>query len=298
MKLATYLSVITAAIIIIIKIIAWIYTDSLSLLASLADSVLDVISSLLNMLAVHYALQPADDDHRFGHGKAEDIASFAQSAFIAGSALFIVIQAIGRAVDPHPLENENIGILVMLISILLTLALISFQKYVIARTNSGVIKADLLHYITDLFVNIIVIMSLLASIFMDIGVIDTIMSFAIAAYISKGAWQVGRGAFDNLMDKEMPDSDRAKIISCVLSNKDVRGMHDLRTRISGIKSFIQFHVELNGDITLRDANKIADSLEHSLEQIFPNAEVIVHQDPECGNDDTPLQHGRVIAVKR
>ncbi len=297
MKMATYYSVATAILIIIIKIIAWIYTDSLSLLASLADSVLDVIASLLNLFAVHYALQPADDDHRFGHGKAEDIASFAQSAFIAGSAMFIVIQAIGRTIDPHPLQNEIIGIAVMIASIVFTVALLSFQKYVIAKTNSSVIKADFLHYITDVFVNIMVIISFLASMYMDIGSIDTIMSFAIAAYIFKGSWQVGRRAFDNLMDKEMPDADRMKIVECILSDKNVLGMHDLRTRISGMKSFIQFHVELNGEITLKSANQIADNLEHSISQLYPNAEVIVHQDPECCNDDTPLEHGRIVAVK-
>lgn len=297
MKLATYFSVATAVVIIIVKVIAWVYTDSLSLLASLADSLLDVIASLLNLFAVRYALVPADEDHRFGHGKAEDIASFAQSAFIAGSALFIVIEAVSRSINPQPLQNEGIGIIVMIISIVLTIGLVLFQKYVIAKTNSGVIKADLLHYITDLFVNMMVIISLLTSMFLNIGGVDTILSFVIAAYIFKGAWSVGRGAFDNLMDKEMPDTDRAKIMECVLSNKNVRGMHDLRTRISGMSRFIQFHVELDGSMTLRESNKIAHTLEHSLEGLFPNTEVIVHQDNEHDNDEVPLAQGRVLPVK-
>jgi ferrous-iron efflux pump FieF len=296
MRMATYFSVATASIIIVIKVIAWVYTDSISLLASLADSVLDVIASLVNLFAVRYALQPADEDHRFGHGKAEEIAAFAQSAFIAGSALFIIIEAIRRAINPQILQNEPIGIAVMLVSIVLTVGLISFQKHVISQTNSSVIKADFLHYITDLFVNILVIASLTASMFMDIGYIDTIISFIIAAYIFKGAWGVGRGAFDNLMDKEMPDSDRFKIMECVLSNKNVHGMHDLRTRISGMKNFIQFHVELDGDMTLKVADKIADNLELNLKGLFPNAEIIVHQDPEGGSDNTPLEKGRVVPV--
>lgn len=296
-KIATYLSVITAVIIIIVKVIAWVYTDSLSLLASLADSVLDVIASLVNLFAVRYALQPADEDHRFGHGKAEDIASFAQSAFIAGSALFIVIEAIGRSINPQPLQNESIGVLVMIVSIILTIGLVLFQKHVIAKTNSSVIKADFLHYVTDLLVNAMVIISLVASAFMGIDWVDTVISFIIAAYIFKGAWYVGRGAFDNLMDKEMPDSDRLKIMECVLANKDVRGMHDLRTRVSGMQKFIQFHVELDGSITLQAANSIAHILEDALEKLFPNAEVIVHQDNEHGNDEVPLQHGRVVPVK-
>lgn len=295
MRFATYFSVATALIIIIVKVVAWVYTDSLSILASLADSFLDIIASLINLFAVHYALQPADEDHRFGHGKAEDIAAFAQSAFITGSALFIVIEAIGRVIKPQEMQHESIGIAVMCISTILTFALVSFQKHVISKTGSGVIKADFLHYMMDLVVNAMVIASLLASMFMDISVLDTIISLIIAAYIFKGAWGVGRGAFDNLMDKEMPDSDRAKILECILANKNVHGVHDLRTRISGMKSFIQFHVELDGSMTLNMADSIADALEKSLIILFPNSEVIVHQDPE--NDEVPLERGRVVPVK-
>jgi len=280
MKLATYFSVATAFVIIIIKVTAWIYTDSLSVLASLADSILDVISSLVNLLAVHYALRPADEDHRFGHGKAEDIASFAQSAFIAGSALFITIQAIGRSIDPHPLQNEATGIIVMVVSIFLTISLLLFQRYVIKHTNSSVIKSDYMHYVTDVFVNLMVIFSLLSSRFVSSGIVDTIISFVIAAYIFKGSWRVGKSAFDNLMDKEMPDSEREKIKECVLSNPNARGMHDLRTRVSGINKFIQFHVELDSDISLKSANLIAHEIETQLEILFPNSEVIVHQDHE------------------
>jgi ferrous-iron efflux pump FieF len=280
MKRATYFSVFTAVFIIIIKIGAWIYTDSLSVLASLADSVLDVISSILNLFAVHYALRPADEDHRFGHGKAEDIAAFAQSAFIAGSALFITIEAIGRSIDNHPLQNELAGMAVMAVSILLTIALLLYQKYVIKLTNSSVIKSDFIHYVTDVVVNFAVIFSLFSSKFMQSGGVDTLISFAIAAYIFRGAWQVGKGAFDNLMDKEMPDEQRAKITECVLSNPNVQGMHELRTRVSGMNKFIQFHVELDSNISLKSANMISHELEEQLVALFPNAEVIVHQDHE------------------
>lgn len=298
MRMATYCSVFTASMIIIVKVAAWIYTDSLSLLASLADSLLDVVASLINMFALHYALQPADENHRFGHGKAEDIASFAQSAFIAGSAMFIVIQAIGRSIDPHHLQNEAIGIYVMLISMALTIALIIFQKYVVRKTNSGLVKADLLHYSMDVVVNAMVLVSLFASLYMEMGIVDTLVSFAIAAYIFKGAWEVGLPAFNNLMDAEMPDSDRAKIMACVLANSNVQGMHDLRTRVSGMTKFIQFHVELDGDISLKAANKIADDLELAVQELFPHAEVIVHQDPENDSKEISLQEGRVVPAKK
>jgi ferrous-iron efflux pump FieF len=283
MRRATYFSVAVAMIIIIIKVGAWIYTGSLSMLASLADSVLDVIASLINLFAVSYALKPADDDHRFGHGKAEDIASFAQSAFIAGSALFITIEAIHRSIGQPPLQNEATGIIAMAISTILTLFLLSYQKYVINRTNSSVIKADFLHYVTDIIANFLVIISLVSSMLMGSGIIDTILSFAIAAYILKGAWQVGKGAFDNLMDREMPDSDRDAITNCVLSHKEIKGMHDLRTRVSGMRKFIQFHIELDGDMPLKAANMVALEIEGALGKLFPNAEVIVHQDHE--NDE-------------
>jgi ferrous-iron efflux pump FieF len=296
MRLATYFSVCTALIIIIVKVSAWIHTDSLSMLASLADSVLDGLASIINLLAVHYALQPADEEHRFGHTKAEDIAAFAQSAFIAGSGLFIVIESIGRAIDPHPLQNELAGIVVMVISTILTIALVLFQRYVIKKTNSGVVKADFLHYSTDLAVNGIVIISLLASMFMNMGTLDTIASFLIAAYIFRGAWEVGRGAFDNLMDKEMPVVDKEKIIECIFTNQKVRGIHDLRTRVSGIKNFVQFHVELDGNMTLREANKIADNLENKLETLFPNTEVIVHQDPENDSGEESIRR-KISKVK-
>lgn len=289
MRIATYSSVATASLIIIMKVAAWIYTDSLSLLASLADSALDLISSVINMLALHYALQPADENHRFGHGKAEDIAAFAQSAFIAGSALFIVIQAISRAIEPHPLQNEPVGIVVMVVSIIFTLFLVTFQKYVVKQTGSGLVNADLLHYSMDLVVNAMVILPLVASMYFDLGSVDTILAFIISAYIFKGAWTVGRPAFDSLMDAEMPKSDREKIIQAVLDNKNVHGMHDLRTRVSGMKRFIQFHVELDGSITLKEADKIAHDLELAVGILFPNSEVIVHQDPENDSNEESLQ---------
>ena len=297
MRMATYSSVATALIIIIVKVVAWVYTDSLSLLASLADSILDIIASVVNLAAVHYALQPADENHRFGHGKAEDIAAFAQSAFIAGSALFIVIEAIGRSINPQPLQNETVGIVVMAISMAITIGLVLFQRYVISQTNSSVIKADYLHYSMDIAVNIMVVISLLASMYMNISSVDTVISFLIAGYIFKGAWGVGRGAFNNLMDMEMSDSDRAQIIECVLANKNVHGMHDLRTRVSGMQRFIQFHVELDGSMTIRAADKIADDLEKAIEQLFPNSEIIVHQDPDDHSDNVSLERGRIVTAK-
>jgi len=297
LRTATYLSVIVAILIIFIKLIAWFMTDSLSLLSSLVDSILDVVASTITLFAVSYSLQPADEDHRFGHGKAEDIAAFAQSVFIAGSGVFIFIEALGRLINPREISNEVVGISVMIVSSILTLGLLSYQKYVIAKTNSSAIKADAMHYKTDLLVNLLVIVSFICSILFNNTFIDPILAIIVALHIFKGAYSVGKDAFDKLMDKEFSDEDREKIIKCVLQNKEVKGMHDLRTRSSGIKPFIQFHLELDGDMSLKDAHTVADDVEMNILKTFPNAEILVHQDVEVKKELEPLK-GRVVPDKK
>ncbi|MCE3232725.1 MAG: fieF [Rickettsiaceae bacterium] len=296
MKTATIASVFVAGIIISIKLIAWVMTDSLSLLSSLLDSVLDMVSSFIGLMAVRYSLQPADEDHRFGHGKAEDIAAFAQSAFIAGSGVFIIIEAISRFITPSPVTNSMIGILVMVASSVLTFALITFQRNVIKKTKSTAIQADCLHYSTDLLVNMLVIVSFFAVMFWDVAFIDPALALIIAIYIFKSAWQVGRGAFDKLMDKEFSGDDRQKIMDTVLACESVKGIHDLRTRSSGIKPFIQFHLELDGTIMLKDAHRISDSIESEILKLFPNAEVLIHQDIE--GENVPIELGQAVPVKK
>ena len=269
---------------ILVKFAAWIATDSLSLMASLVDSSLDVAASLVNLLAVRYALKPADEDHRFGHGKAEDIAAFAQSAFIAGSAMFIGIEAISRIITPRLVEHTNLGISAMVFSTIMTLALVSFQHYVIKKTNSRVIQADALHYQTDLLVNGAVIVSLLLTEYLDIHLIDPIFGIAIAAYIMKSALKVGIQAFDNLMDKEMPDNIRDDILTAAISCKQVKGVHDLRTRYSGFKAIVQIHIEVDPTLLLNKAHDIAEDVERAIIKILPGAEVLVHLDPATTRD--------------
>jgi len=297
MRLATMASIAAATSIVLVKVVAWLITDSLSLLSSLVDSVLDILASLVTFAAVRYALRPADDDHRFGHGKAEDIAAFAQSAFIAGSGLFIGIEAIKRLIQPHPLEHHMVGIGVMLFSIVVTLCLLVFQHYVIARTHSTAIKADALHYRSDLFVNLAVIIAFLGSWYFQWEALDPLFALGIAFYVFHAAWKVGRGAFDNLMDKEFPDEQRNKIIQAVLEHKHVLGVHDLRTRGSGATPFIQFHLELKGDLKLRDAHRISHEVEEKVLTLFPHAEITIHQDPE---PEAPLslEIGRAVPIER
>ncbi|MHA1600278.1 MAG: cation diffusion facilitator family transporter [Alphaproteobacteria bacterium] len=279
MRAATYASVAVASILIAVKIAAWVVTDSVSLLSTLIDSLLDLAASLVNLLAVRHALTPPDREHRFGHGKAEPLAALGQAAFIAGSAIFLVIEALHRLYNPRVLEHGNVGIGVMIFAIVITFALTRFQAHVVRKTGSMAIKADSVHYLSDLLVNAAVIVALI--LVTELGWLhaDPLIGLAIAAYILKCAWTIAKGAYDMLMDRELPDAERARIKEIVLDHSDVIAMHDLRTRASGPLTFIQVHLEMDGHMSLYQAHTVADSVEMHLREAFPGAEVIIHQDP-------------------
>lgn len=280
MRLATYASVTVASVLIITKAGAWVLTDSVSMLSTLIDSLLDVGASLLNLIAVRHALEPADKEHRFGHGKAEALAGLAQAAFIAGSAMFLVVQAGERLFNPRYVINTEIGYWVMVLAIVLTVALVMFQRYVVRKTGSIAITADSTHYQMDVLVNLSVIASLFLASELGLTWADPVFAIAISGYILWGAWQIGIAAMNMLMDRELPDTDRQRIREIALSHPSVLGVHDLRTRSAGNQVFIQMHLEMNGDITLHDAHVISDQVEASVMQAFPNAEVLIHEDPE------------------
>lgn len=279
MRLATYASVSTAMILIIAKVIAWFLTDSISILATLIDSSLDILASVLNMVAVHHALQPADREHSFGHGKAEALAGMGQAMFIAGSAGLLLLQAVGRILHPQAVSaGLEVGISVMVFSIVATLLLISFQNYVIRHTNSTAIKADALHYKTDLLVNGSVIVALLLT-FYGWSHFDALFGIGIALFILYSAWDIVRESIDLLMDHELPDEAREKIKTVLSNQPESQGFHDLRTRRSGTTVFIQLHLELDAALTLFEAHRIAEQVERELEELFPDVEVIIHEDP-------------------
>jgi ferrous-iron efflux pump FieF len=279
MRLATYASVATALSLILAKLVAWFVSDSVSILATLVDSSLDLLASMVNLVAVHHALQPADREHRFGHGKAEPLAGLGQSMFIAGSAGILLLQGINRLINPQPLESGlTLGIGVMLFSMIATLVLYSFQRYVIRRTDSTAIKADALHYKTDLLVNGSVILALLLT-FYGWQQFDPIFAIAIALYVLYSAWTIVRQAVDSLMDHELPDEERQKISSLIVAHPGAIGFHDLRTRRSGTTVFVQLHLELDETLSLKQAHAIADDLEHKVAALFDDAEVIIHEDP-------------------
>lgn len=279
MRLATYASVTTALILILAKVVAWFITDSVSILATLIDSSLDILASVVNLIAVRHALQPADKEHRFGHGKAEALAGMGQAMFIAGSAGLLLLQAIGRVIHPQDgLKGMEIGVGVMVFSMVATLILITFQKYVIKHTNSTAIKADALHYKTDLLVNGSVIVALFLT-YYGWGYFDALFAIGIALFILYSAWEIIQEAINLLMDHELPDEQREQIRQVVLQHPETLGLHDLRTRRSGNVVFIQLHLELDATLTLSVAHAIADQVEKQLEKLFPEAEVIIHEDP-------------------
>ncbi len=278
MRLATYASTATAAVLIVAKFIAWVMTDSVSLFATLIDSCLDALASVINLFAVRHALAPADKSHRFGHGKAEALAGLGQATFIAGSALFLVIESIGRLLHPQEMTAMSVGVGVMLFSIAATVGLVMFQSHVIRKSGSTAIRADHLHYKTDLLVNASVIVALGLSAWGWPG-FDGVFALAIAAYILHSAWEIMQDALDHLMDKELPGEERRRIKKIVLAHPEVKGMHDLRTRRSGTTVFIQLHLEMDDNLPLIEAHRIADEVEAEIRAAFPGAEIIIHQDP-------------------
>ena len=279
MRLATYASVSVACLLIALKTGAWIATESIAMLSTLVDSLLDALASIVNLFAVRHALTPADREHRFGHGKAEALAAMAQSAFIAGSAVLLLFQAGERFINPRALSAPETGIWVMVVSIVLTLFLVLFQIWVVRRTQSVAISADSLHYKGDILVNIAVIGALVLGSWFGFLYADPIFGTVIAAYILYNAWLIVRGALDMLMDRELPDEDRRKVREIAMSHPEVKSLHDMRTRRSGPTSFIQFHLVMDADLTLLKAHEVSDAVEMELQEAFPDAEILIHQDP-------------------
>ncbi len=278
LKLASVASVITAGILIVAKLAAWYVTGSVGLLASLVDSVMDSIASLINLFAIRYSLQPADAEHRFGHGKAEPLAGLTQAAFIAGSAIFLIFHAIDRLRLAQPLEQVGVGVGVMILAIVMTLILLAIQRYVIRKTDSTAIRADSLHYATDLLTNVSILLALYLT---TLGWTwaDPVFAIAVAIYIFYSAFHIGHDSFHQLMDRELPADILQKIQETAMSHSEVTGTHELRTRQAGQSRFVQLHLELDEEMSLKRAHEIADEVELEIKEFLPGAEILIHQDP-------------------
>ncbi|TYO71719.1 cation diffusion facilitator family transporter [Pseudomonas sp. CK-NBRI-02] len=278
LRLATRASLAVATILVVSKAVAWWLSDSVSLLAGLTDSALDAVASFLNLLAVHYALRPADDDHRFGHGKAEALAGMAQALFIGVSAVLIGVQAVDRLQSPQPLGDTAAGIAVMLLSLVLTLALLTFQRKVIRATGSTAVRADSLHYRSDLLLNGSILLALMLARF-GWPQLDALFGLGIALYILWSAVQIARESTAILMDQELPADIGERMLELVCAIPGVKGAHDLRTRVSGNRWFVQLHLELPGELKLHDAHELCMQASAAIRQRYPRADVMVHADP-------------------
>jgi ferrous-iron efflux pump FieF len=276
---ATYASLAVAAILIAAKFAAWIGTGSVALLASLVDSLVDFAASLVNFFAVRHAAVPADREHRFGHGKAEPLAALAQAAFLGGSALWLMAEAIRRLVSPEPVDNPPAGIAVMVFAMVLTAALVTYQRHVVRRTGSLAIGADELHYRGDIMLNLGVIATLFVGGRWSVPLLDPLFGAAVGAWIIHGAVKIARRSLTQLMDRELPDDERARVRAIAEGHPEVSAVHDIRTRVAGPTAFIQMHIEMDGAMNLLRAHQISDEVEMRLRQAFPHAEIIIHEDP-------------------
>ncbi|MDG6786832.1 cation diffusion facilitator family transporter [Glaesserella parasuis] len=277
-KRAANFAVIVAATLIIAKAFAWWRTGSMAILAAMTDSLVDLFASLTNMLVLRFALQPADDDHTFGHGKAESLAALAQSAFITGSATFLLLQGIQRLTEPQLVQSSELGIAISLFSIVLTAALVLYQKKVVKLTQSPAIEADSLHYQTDLYMNAAILVAMILNIY---GVIyaDALFAIGIALYILFNAAKMCWEAVQSLLDKALPQEEVDQIWAIALQHPRIIGIHDVKTRRAGAIRFIQLHLELDDHLPLVVAHDITDSLEQKILAVFPHSEVIIHQEP-------------------
>lgn len=267
-----------ASTLLVVKLGAWWQTGSVALLASLVDSLLDLAASFTSFLILGYSLQPADHEHSFGHGKAEALAALAQSTFIAGSALFLVLSGVERFFHPQPLVDPEIGVWVSLFAIFLTGILVVYQRWVVKQTESQAIAADSLHYQSDLLMNGAIMLALILS---SLGwpMADVIFGIAIGFFILYGAFQIGFDAVQSLLDRQLPDTELATIYSIAMAVERVKGVHQLRTRKSGATRFIQLHLELEDQLLLIEAHRVADNVERDLLKKFPLSDILIHQDP-------------------
>ncbi len=278
-NLAAMASIGTSAALSLLKAVAFILTGSLSILSSMIDSLADVISSLVTYIAVKISDKPLTDKHRYGYGKAESLSALVQAAFIIGSAGFILYDAIDRFIHPVQVEQTTVGIAIMVISLVLTFALIAFQKYVVRKTNSLAIAADSLHYRVDILSNLSVIFSLFLVRLWQWQWADIVMAILIAIYLLINALLLAYKALGEITDAELDSAIRQKIITIICAVPGVKGYHDFRSRISGARMFVEVHLEMDGALSLNETHEIADTAEKNIIAAFPQAQVIIHQDP-------------------
>ena len=283
---AAIASVSVALFLLLLKAWASWTTGSVAMLGSLVDTGLDVVASLITLYGVRVAAMPADWDHRFGHGKAEALAALFQVVLIAVSAAGIAWRAVERLVNDQVTTGAAEGIGVSLAAIAATLGLLLYQRRVIARTGSLAIQTDNVHYQSDLLLNLSVIAALALEQYLHLGGADALFGIAIALWLAWGAWSASTRAIDQLMDKEWPEEKRKRFVEVAARHPELKGIHDLRTRTSGAHDFVQFHVWVDPEMSVAEAHRVMDEVEHKLAGEFPGCEILIHIDPE-GQVDEP-----------
>ncbi|QJC32342.1 cation diffusion facilitator family transporter [Enterobacteriaceae endosymbiont of Donacia dentata] len=275
---ATNLAILLSLTLLILKLIAWWQTKSISMLAACMDSLVDIMSSTINLLIIYYSLQPADLEHTFGHGKAESLSALAQSIFICITAVFLFLNSLKYISHPAELYYPIIGILVIIISFFLTLILVIFQKKVIKKTNSQATHADMIHYESDILINSAILFALILN-FFNIKQADSIIALIISLFIFFNSFKVGYKAIQSLLDRSLPDNEKKIIIDIITSWPKVMGAHQLKTRQSGPTRFIQLHLVLEDNLPLLESHSISKKIENALNKKFPYSDIIIHQDP-------------------
>lgn len=277
---AAFASISVALLLVVLKARAAWLTGSTAMLGSLADTVLDLIASLATLAGVWIAAQPKDDKHRFGHGKAEALAAMFQVVLISISALALAARSIGQLLAGSRTAAAGEGIGVSVIAMVATLALLAWQRHVIRRTGSVAIAADHLHYKSDMVLNLAVIAALALDQYAGVRGADPLFGFGVAVWLGWSAWGASQQAIEQLMDKEWPEEKRARFVEVMARHPELKGVHDMRTRTSGNKDFVQLHVTVDGNLTVREAHDVMDQIEDKLMAEFPGVEVLIHPDPE------------------
>jgi ferrous-iron efflux pump FieF len=291
----TAISVATASFLTAIKLYGWLNGGSVALLASLADSALDVLAALATFVAVRVAAAPPDAEHRFGHGKAEAFSALLQAGLVFASSALIGREAVMRLIHPAPVADEGWALIIMLVSTVCTLALVSGQTYILKRARSVAVSGDRAHYAADLASNIAALIGLGVARWTGDARWDAAAGLFVALWLLWGAITVFRESGDHLMDRELNLGDRQQIIDCVLSDPQILGVHEMRTRASGAHMHVQMHVDLDPDQTLDAAHQVVDAAEARLMALFPTVDVIIHPDP-AGRAEPPGLFGEERAT--
>jgi ferrous-iron efflux pump FieF len=283
-RLATTVAVSMALLLILLKGYAWLQSGSVALLGSLADSFLDLVTSSVMFLAVRYASQPADDEHRFGHGKAEAVAALVQGGLTTASAILLAYTSVQRFMAGQPVHAPEEGIVVSVIAIITTLILVVVQKRVIAKTASVAIEADHAHYQGDILLNSAVILALVLESYAHLRGADNLFGIIIAAVILINGYRAARRAWDMLMDKSWPEEDQQKLLALVMAHSEVRHVHALRARTSGLDRFVDFHIWVDPMLSVAEGHRIAHEVEHALEEAFAHTDFLIHVEPDSPED--------------